>query len=205
MPIDKDKKTQLLKLRLKMSLFWWIAVVLVVFTSIIPLRLAIVRYQVPKPKAIFVLGGNINRIPYAIALAKKHPELDIWVSDFPYRYKLYKRLLIEDGVKAERIHYDSCATDTVTNFTCMLKIFLERDLRHIYLVTSDYHMARASAIAILILGSRGIIFTPITVPAQVPFTESQDKIVRDCIRSLLWLVTGHSGASLNPNIQKFSR
>ncbi|MCU0536486.1 MAG: YdcF family protein [Hydrococcus sp. Prado102] len=189
-----------------MSLLGWVAIVFAVFTSIIPLRIAIARYQEPKPKAILILGGNFIRFHYGAEFAKNYPELDIWVSDFPSQYKFYKRLFQQRGVAAERIYYDDCATDTVTNFTCMVRVLQERDLRHIYLVTSDYHMARASAIATLILGSQGIIFTPISVPSEASHAdESKSKIIRDCIRSLVWLFTGYSGAGFNPNIQKFSR
>jgi uncharacterized SAM-binding protein YcdF (DUF218 family) len=174
----------------------------IVLISIIPLRLAITLYQVPKPQAIFVLGGNLNRIVYAAKLAKIHPELNIWVSDYPHSYKLYKRLFQKAEITPERISYDFCATDTVTNFTCTVKAFVERDLRHLYLVTSDYHMARSRAIATIVFGSRGIAIAPITVPSNGEPPESKFRIVRDCIRSAIWMATGRTGAGFNPRLKQ---
>ncbi|CAN1212034.1 hypothetical protein TUMEXPCC7403_17645 [Tumidithrix helvetica PCC 7403] len=59
-------------------------------------------------------------------------------------------------------------------------------------------MPRAKAIAAFVFGSRGIAVTPITVPTTNP-PESWLRTVRDCGRSVLWITTGHSGASLRPD------
>ena len=50
-------------------------------------------------------------------------------------------------------------------------------------------MPRAKAIAYLILGSQSIVFTPISIPSNHP-PESPNRILRDIIRSLLWVFTG---------------
>ena len=173
-----------------------------ILLSIIPLRLAITWYQVPEPQAIFVLGGDIyRRIPFTAKFAQENPKLEIWLSDFPRAYKYSSRILQEAGVVQERIHYDFCATDTVTNFTCTVEDFVEKDLRHLYLITSDYHMRRAKAIATIIFGSRGIIATPISVPSNVFQPESWLRVLRDSIRSLLWIVNRKTGASFNPALK----
>ena len=69
--------------------------------------------------------------------------------------------------------------------------------KHIYLITSDYHISRASAIAVVVLGSQGIAFSPISVPEN-SFSESSWKMVRDTARAFFWVVTGRTGSSLNP-------
>lgn len=60
-------------------------------------------------------------------------------------------------------------------------------------------MKRAKAIAFLVLGSRGITFTPAAIPSTKP-NETWSHILRDFGRAFLWLFTGRTGASLNPNL-----
>lgn len=68
-------------------------------------------------------------------------------------------------------------------------------IQHIYVVTLDYHMPRSLAIAAIVLGSRGIFVTPVAVVSDQPALESPVRIARDCVRSVLWLLTGLTGAS----------
>jgi uncharacterized SAM-binding protein YcdF (DUF218 family) len=89
--------------------------------------------------------------------------------------------------------------DTVTNFTSLVKEFKQRHIHHVYLITSDFHMPRSKAIANFVFGSRGIAFTPVPIPEQ-KFRESRLRIIRDSGRAILWIVTGHTGASLNPRV-----
>ncbi len=56
-------------------------------------------------------------------------------------------------------------------------------------------MPRAEAIATIILGSQGITFTPVSAPSINP-PEPRTHILRDFIRSLVWLFTGYTGAEL---------
>lgn len=95
---------------------------------------------------------------------------------------------------------DGAATDTVTNFTSLVDDFVDADLQHIYLITSDYHMRRSRAIATVVLGSRGVVVTPIAVDSERDEYESLVKVVRDFGRSVVWLLSGRSGASLNPDL-----
>jgi hypothetical protein len=88
--------------------------------------------------------------------------------------------------------------DTVTNFTTLVADFKRRDIHHIYLITSEFHMPRAKAIAYFVLGSRGIAFTSVTVPSKKP-PESWLHVLRDSSRAVVWIITGRTGASLNPN------
>lgn len=168
--------------------------------SLIPIRLAIAYYQTPSPQAILILGGPSNREKFTAQFAEAHPHLDIWLSTgIPPSQA--KPLFQAAGIPNRYIHLDYRATDTVTNFTTLVSDFKQRRIRHLYLITSEFHMPRATAIASVVLGSQGIAFTPVTVPSDQP-QETPLRILRDIGRSLLWLTTGCTGARLKTHIVK---
>jgi uncharacterized SAM-binding protein YcdF (DUF218 family) len=157
-----------------------------------PANLAITNLLWPQPDGILVLGGNPHRESTAARLARLHPQLHVWSSSGlgPERaYPIFEAL----GINRDRITLDYQAVDTVTNFTTLVKSFSEHNVHHLYLITSDYHMPRACAIATIILGSHHIAFTPVIAPSLHP-PESALRITRDMVRSWLWLATGWSGA-----------
>ncbi|MCL1491766.1 MAG: YdcF family protein [Pseudanabaena sp. Salubria-1] len=177
---------------------WLILAIALSLFSIIPVKIAIAFHQAPVPQAIFVLGSDPQRMEFAAQFWRSHKDLDIWVSDFDSNLN-YNRLIFEKfGVPDERLRLDGRATDTVTNFTTLAEDFVEHNIQHIYLITSDYHMRRARAIATIVLGSEGIVVTPLAVPSSDEKSESLVRVVRDCGRSLLWFFSGLTGASLNP-------
>ncbi|MGB3492632.1 MAG: YdcF family protein [Elainellaceae cyanobacterium] len=170
-----------------------------VLLSIIPVRLAIAHIRSPQPGAFLVLGGSESREQFTAQFAQTTPDLPIWVSTgmSPARsQQIFQQADIPDS----QLYLDRQAIDTVTNFTTLVSDFQQRDIQHVYLVTSDYHMPRARAIAFFVFGSRGIATTPLIVPSSEP-EESPLKIARDVGRSLLWIATGHTGASLHPNLR----
>lgn len=176
--------------------------IIVCFLSfIIPLRLVMARYQQPEPQRILVLGGNKKRFEFAAQFSHSHPDLDILVSASYSKFEQNRTTFQEEGVSAQKIHYDFCPTDTVTNFTCSIDYFKKNNVKHIYLITSDYHMRRSRAIGSLILGSRGIVMTPISVPHKIQRQESNIKIIRDIIRSFVWILTGRSGSSFKADFE----
>lgn len=175
--------------------------VLAVWISIIPAKIAIATYQAPVPQAIFVLGSDSQRMEFAAKFWHSHTNLDIWVSDFRANLDFNHSIFQEFGVSNQRLRLDGRATDTVTNFTTLAADFVNQKLQHIYLITSDYHMRRAKAIATIVLGSQGIAVTPITVTSQGDKSESLVRVLRDCSRSIMWILSGRTGASLNPNIK----
>ncbi|MBE9179529.1 YdcF family protein [Oculatella sp. LEGE 06141] len=178
--------------------------VLIGWISIIPVRLAIASHQSPHPEGIFILGGDPSREAAAATIAKYYPTLDIWVSGSSETPERAKAIFRAAGVAVERLTLDYAASDTVTNFTTLVPEFKQRNLRHLYLVTSDFHMSRAKAIATIVLGSQGITFTPVSVPSNEE-KESTLRIVRDICRSFLWLITGQTGATLGESlIQKLA-
>jgi uncharacterized SAM-binding protein YcdF (DUF218 family) len=164
-----------------------------VLLSIIPLRLAIATYQAPTPQAILVLGGNPDREVLAAQMSRLYPTLDIWVSSGSLPQYI-QGVFRAEAIPLDRLHLDYRAVDTVTNFTTLVSDFHQRQIQHVFLITSDYHMRRAIVIATLVLGSHGITFTPIQVATNIS-QESIFRVLRDSGRSILWIVTGRTGAS----------
>lgn len=160
-----------------------------------PVNLAIAQLLWPQPDGILVLGGHPHREAVAARLALVHPQLHVWASSGlgpEMAYPIFQAL----SISRDRITLDYQAVDTVTNFTTLVKTFRQHHVHHLYLVTSDYHMPRARAIATVILGSHRIAFTPVSAPSLIP-PESPLRIGRDILRSLLWLTTGWSGANFH--------
>jgi uncharacterized SAM-binding protein YcdF (DUF218 family) len=168
---------------------------LVGMSGVIPIKLAIARYQTPEPQAILTLGGGSPREIFTAEFAKSHPYLPIWVSTGSKTIEA-REIFQDAGVDNRRVYIDRRATDTVTNFTTLVNDFKKQNIRHIYLITDDYHLPRAKAIAFIVLGSQGITYTPIFLQTNKP-AEPKFKIVRDLIRSLFWILTKHTGSSLN--------
>lgn len=158
----------------------------------IPVRLAIAYYQNPQPQAILTLGGGANREEFTALFAKFYPDIKIWVSSGILPHEA-RAIFHAAGIMDDRFHLDYRAKDTVTNFTTLVEVFQQQQIQHIFLITSKFHMPRAKAIATLVLGSRGIAFTPVSVPSQATELESTDRILRDIARSLLWIITGYTG------------
>ncbi|MBD0267943.1 MAG: YdcF family protein, partial [Cyanobacteria bacterium Co-bin8] len=92
--------------------------------------------------------------------------------------------------------------DTVTNFTTVVDDLKEEGVSCVYLVTSDYHMRRASIIGQIVLGSRGISFRPLSVPSSDAESEDLLRSMRDGARAVLWVITGHTGSSLAESLGK---
>lgn len=184
---------KLLPYRLKQNWMLFFAGLIIALLLIIPVRLAIAHYQTPQPQAILTLGGGSNREEFTALFAQFYPHIKIWVSSGKPLHKV-QEIFHAAGIPDYRLHLDYRATDTVTNFTTLVEVFQQQQIQHIFLITSEFHMPRAKAIATIILGSRGIAFTPVSVPSKPTELESILRILRDTIRSLLWIVTGYTGA-----------
>lgn len=145
-----------------------------------------------RPQAVLVLGGSTEREKFAAAFAQEHPNLPIWVSSGS-NPEYAEWVFTEAGVPSDRLHLDYQAVDTVTNFTTLVDQFKSQGITSIYLITSDYHMRRASLIGEIVLGSRGIDFKTVDVPSQRS-PEPLNKTLRDGARALLWVTTGSTGS-----------
>ncbi len=168
------------------------------YLVMIPVRLAGVKSRTPVPQAIFVLGGGSDREVFAVRFALQHPELEVWVSTGSPPKKT-EEIFSDATVSLSRLHLDYRATDTVTNFTTMVGVFQQLEIEHVYLVTSDFHMRRAKAIAFFVFGSRGIVCTPMVMPLDGR-AESGFRVLRDVMRSLSWLLTRKTGATVGTEL-----
>lgn len=146
------------------------------------------------PEALLVLGGHEERERFAAKLAQQYPQLPIWISSgSPQEYA--QKIFAKSGISRDRLNFDYRASDTVTNFTTLVDELQAQGIDSVYLITSENHMKRAKIIGEIVFGSRGIDFKPIAVPSNNP-PEPVEKCLRDGARSILWLVTGHTGEVL---------
>ena len=177
-----------------LELFLWAAALVVVAPTA---GVTYLRHQQQflDPPVALVLGGAPEREQFAAQFAKAHPNVRIWVSSGSNPE--YARWVFDQAdVPNEQWALDYQAVDTVTNFTTLVDKLESRQIDQVYLITSDYHMRRASVVAQIVLGSKGINFKPVAIPTehepQRPETLARD--VRDGMRSLLWVVTGKTGS-----------
>ena len=161
------------------------------------LATAYIRHQQQflNPSVALVLGGAPEREVFAAQFAKTHPAVEIWISSGS-NPEYAQWVFDEAHIPVEQWHLDYQAVDTVTNFTTLVDELEARDIREVYLLTSDYHMRRASVVAQIVLGSRGIGFKPVAIPTErtPDRPETIMREVRDGARSLLWVVTGKTGS-----------
>ncbi len=171
-----------------------LSLALLIVVNII-LRSAISRYQQPIPQAILTLGGGLDREEFTAQFAQSRPSLPIWVSTGS-NPDVARKIFQDAGIADRQVYLDRRATDTVTNFTTLVADFKKRNFKHIYLITSDFHLPRAKAIAFVVLGSQGITFTSVSVPSgRSP--EPKIKIVRDVARAFIWILTKRTGSRFN--------
>lgn len=153
------------------------------------------RNEYTQPQAMVVLGGSTKRLErekFTATFARQHPNLPIWISGgSPPQYT--QKVFTKAGIDPKRLHLDYEAVDTVTNFTTLVDDLQDSGIKSVYLITSDYHMRRASVIGDIVLGSRGIDFKTIPVPSEQP-PEPIEKAIRDGVRALVWVATGYTGA-----------
>jgi uncharacterized SAM-binding protein YcdF (DUF218 family) len=154
-----------------------------------------------EPEAILVLGGDAEREHFAAAFASQHPDLEIWVSSGTnpeYAQWLFR----EANVAGDRVHLDYRAVDTVTNFTTIVKDLKQEGVESVYLVTSDYHMRRATIIAQVVLGRHDIAFQPVPVPSDQDEREPLIRGLRDGARAVIWVLTGQTGSTLGQKLSQ---
>jgi uncharacterized SAM-binding protein YcdF (DUF218 family) len=156
---------------------------------------AIARYQQPTPQAILTLGGYRDREEFTAQFARFHLDLPIWVSTGSPP-DVARKIFQDAEIINREVYLDRRATDTVTNFTTLVADFKKRNFKHIYVITSDFHLPRSKAIAFVILGSQGMTFTSVSIPSNNA-PESKIKIVRDVARAFIWIVTKRTGSRFN--------
>jgi uncharacterized SAM-binding protein YcdF (DUF218 family) len=156
------------------------------------------RTPMRSPEALLVLGGEPKREQFAATFAQTHPDLPIWVSSGS-NPEYAEWVFQEAGISPELLHLDYEAVDTVTNFTTIVDKLRSQGINSVYLITSDYHMRRAKAIAQIVLGSRNIQFQVVSIPSDKP-PEPLEKTLFDGLRAVLWVTTGDAGLSLKQEL-----
>jgi uncharacterized SAM-binding protein YcdF (DUF218 family) len=184
-----------LRSRLRDACLWTGALlVLTPLTGLVGVAYLRYQQQFLQPPVALVLGGAPEREQFAAQFAQEHPSVEIWVSSGS-NPEYAQWVFDEAQIPAEQWHLDYQAVDTVTNFTTLVNQLQARQVDEVYLLTSDYHMRRASAVAQIVLGSRGISFKPVAIPTEQAPEQPETLLrgVRDAMRSLLWVVTGKTG------------
>ena len=153
-----------------------------------------------QPEVVLVLGGATEREKFAAQFAQTHPEVDIWVSSGA-NPEYAEMVFDQANISPDRVRLDYRAVDTVTNFTTLVEDLKRQNIDCIYLMTSDYHMPRAKIIGQIVLGSRGIRFKPVAVPTDRE-SETWIKGVRDGVRSVVWVLTGHTGSTWGQKLRQ---
>ena len=159
------------------------------------------KAKLREPQAILVLGGDTQREHFAADLARQHPALEVWVSSGS-NPEYAEWLFQEANVEPVRVHLDYRAVDTVTNFTTIVRDLKAREIQSVYLVTSDYHMRRATIIGQIVLGRYDIVFRTVPVPSEDPEPEPLVRGLRDGARAVWWILTGKTGSSLRQTLSK---
>ena len=141
------------------------------------------------PSWIVVLGGGIRREMLAARLAKSYPNLPVIVSSGSSLPCLYRVFVEESGVAWRRVRVDFRAVDTLTNFTTLLPYLQSNQPRKVFMITDQGNLPRASVLAWLIWGSRGIATEPVLVEG-IGHHESWSKTFADGIRAIAWVLLG---------------
>ena len=168
------------------GLRWW---VLLAAVPLLWLSRGLWLPPAPAPQLILVLGGDVERERVAGELAKRDglPVLVSGGSNPEYASWQFGR----QGLDAGRVQLDYRATDTLSNFTSVVDELKGAKVRHVLLVTSRDHMARALLVGRIVAGSRGIALTPVEVPCGNRCTpEGGRKVWSDGARAALWVLTG---------------
>ncbi|ELS02169.1 hypothetical protein Xen7305DRAFT_00018810 [Xenococcus sp. PCC 7305] len=175
--------------------FLWSIALIGIFVAIMSINIAIASLRYPQPQAILCLGGDHQREKLAAKLASQNKDLLIWVSSGS-NDQITGQIFHNAGLSSERFFLNNQATDTVTNFTTLVPEFKQHHIKHLYLITSDFHMPRARAIAMIVLGSQGIVVTPMEVRTRGDRQEPKVKILRDTARSIFWFFSGYAGPDI---------
>ena len=140
---------------------------------------------------ILELGGNPARLYRVIELARQYPDAKVIISSEGSPDHVVG-LLRGAGIPDDRFILDFKAWDTVTNFTHTLQLAKSYAPGTIYVVTDQFHMKRAMAIAKAVYFLRGIKLVAEPYMGSEPHPPESEELVRyDRRRSWLWRLTGY--------------
>jgi uncharacterized SAM-binding protein YcdF (DUF218 family) len=161
--------------------------------------------QNPKYGILYLGGGDvrIKSVPEAVEL---YPNATVFISEWEGARNRILNYLQSKNISLKKIVYNCEATDTVTNFTTMLPELIAYGITDVYILTSDWHMERASWIGWIILGTKGIkIHYFPTYGDTPPKPESTLRTIRDYFRSIIWWYTGITFAEYRTSLDDEAR
>ena len=139
---------------------------------------------------ILELGGNTARLNTVVQLAQQYPDAKIIISsegspDFVVGF------FDASNITRDRFLLDFNAWDTVTNFTTTKRLIRGYNPSKLFVVTDNFHMRRAMAIAGAVYWLSGIRLVPVPYMGSEPHDPEPDSLVRyDKWRAWLWRLTG---------------
>jgi hypothetical protein len=137
---------------------------------------------------ILHLGGNWHRVEQTAVEAKRRPMAHIVISSEGGKPQLMGYLK-EQGIDAWRVTLDDKAYDTVGNFTDTFPLVRRLGGTRVFVVTSDWHMKRAMAIAAAAYAFSGI--QAVACPwADNPKRVDKGNLCWDVSRTVKWRLDG---------------
>ncbi len=151
--------------------------------------LALVQAARQPIDGVLVLGGSIRREIYAAQLAQQFPERPILISAGsaePCIWLIFRR----SHAPMEQVWIEPCAQSTLGNYRFSTATLNAWGVRHLQLVTSGSHTARAVGLGRIILGGQGIWVSPVQVAetGRPGNRESWIKTGLDWLRGFGWMV-----------------
>ena len=139
---------------------------------------------------ILHLGGTWARACTAADLAQYLDDYLVIVSS-EGNEEGFRAVYEKAGIPADKVIHDQAAWDTVTNFTHTYRLLISLGVERLFVVTSDFHMPRARAIAKAVWGGRIKELHFIEHPHSSKSAKSDAKyIFIDRLRAIIWRWTG---------------
>ncbi len=167
-------------------LLWWVAEPLRVSATPVPAD-AIVVFAGGVGESGKAGGGHLERLKQAVDLYKAGyaPSL-VFSSGYVFSFKeaeVMRALAVDQGVPPDRIVLEEEATNTHENVVFTHRIAQERHWRRILLVSSPYHMRRATMVWHKIAPEVTVVPTP---PYSSQFYEHAMGASLEQVRGIIW-------------------
>ena len=148
------------------------------------------------PQCVLVLGGCKRRELAAARMYSTLPSARMLLLSSG-EAELEEMQAAAAPAAAHSVIVDRSAVDTVTNFTTVARALAAAGVTSVACATAREHLPRALAVGTLALGAEGLEATALPVDSAEALREGWARTLRDVARTLLWLVSGVHGASLN--------
>ena len=142
---------------------------------------------------IMPLGGRLERVHAAVGCVRQlewYENYIVLVDEADPKAAL--DILLAGGVPRERVVFDYSGWDTLTEFILRYDFLRKLGVTELWVVTDNYHMARAEAIAHAVFAFTDVrvrTFMRYTVNPHPASVESFYKVLRDASMAWSWRVT----------------